>query len=331
MYIPENQLTNYLSTISTTFETNTAEAGLLFAAIELNLFNCFSEKPLSLEEVAKKIDVKKEPLLPLLNGLSLMGLLIKEDGYSLPEDYQPFLKKGGRFYIGEALLKFKWKIENLSNLSKIIKGEVSPKSHSIHDEISTSFYLDFVGEFNQPYIDMLTERLEKHFEDAKSFMDIGGGHGFYTQKVLEKHPHIEGHLFDLPHAVSYAEKLHKDKDYFSRLHLQKGDSRDIHFNKKFDVIMINDVLHYFTKEEKKSVIKNAFNALNKGGVLALTKFSFHEDLTPESSVFFALKNFLLTGAGYLCTDASLEITLKELGLKITKEQLDDNKTLYLLS
>ena len=43
--------------------------------------------------------------------------------------------------------------------------------------------------------------------------------------------------------------------------------------KKFDIIMINDLLHYFTKEEKKNVLKNAFSALNEGGVLALTKFS----------------------------------------------------------
>ena len=57
MFFPENELTNYLSKISTTFETNTAEAGLLFAAIELNLFNCFSEAPLSLEQVAKKLGV----------------------------------------------------------------------------------------------------------------------------------------------------------------------------------------------------------------------------------------------------------------------------------
>ena len=331
MFFPENELTNYLSKISTTFETNTAEAGLLFAAIELNLFNCFSESPLSLEQVAKKLGVKKERLLPLLNGLCLMGLLIKEEGFSLPEDYFPFLKKGGRFYIGDALLRFKWNIENLSNLSKIIKGEVSAKGHDVHDEISTAFYLDFVGEFNRPYIEMVTERLEKHFESAKTVLDIGGGHGFYTQKALENHPHLEGHLFDLPHAISYAKKLHEGKDYFSRLHLLKGDSREAHFEKKFDIIMINDLLHYFTKEEKKNVLKNAFDALNEDGVLALTKFSFNEDLTPESSVFFSIKNFLLTGAGYLGTDESLEETLEELGMKITKEKMDDNKTLYLLS
>jgi ubiquinone/menaquinone biosynthesis C-methylase UbiE len=331
MFFPENELTSYLSTISTTFETNTAEAGLLFAAIELNLFDCFSESPLGLEQIAKKLKVKEEPLLPLLNGLCLMNLLIKEEKFSLPEGYYPFLKKDGQFYIGDALLKFKWKIENLSNLSKIIKGEVKAKGHDVHDKISTAFYLDFVGEFNRPYIEMVAERLEKHFENAKTVLDIGGGHGFYTQKALEKHPHLEGHLFDLPHAISYAKNLHKDKDYFSRLHLLKGDSREVNFDKKFDVIMINDLLHYFSKEEKKKVLKNALNALNEGGVLALTKFSFHEDLTPESSVFFSLKNFLLTGSGYLCTDESLEMILKELGIKITKEKMDDNKTLYLLN
>ena len=169
MFFPENELTNYLSKISTTFEVNTAEAGLLFAAIELDIFDCFSRDPLTLEQLAKKINVKKERLLPLLNGLSIMGLLIKEDGFSFPEEYFPFLKKGGRFYIGKALLRFKWTIENLSNLSKIIKGEVKAKGHDVHDEISTAFYLDFVREFNKPYIEMMASRLDEYFKNAKIF------------------------------------------------------------------------------------------------------------------------------------------------------------------
>ena len=95
--------------------------------------------------------------------------------------------------------------------------------------------------------------------------------------------------------------------------------------------MMNDLLHYFTAEEKKDVLKKALVALNEGGLLAVTKFSFNEDLTPESSVFFSIKNFLLTGSGYLCTDESLEKILRELDAKVVKEKLDENKTLYLLS
>ena len=331
MFFPENELTNYLSKISTTFEVNTAEAGLLFAAIELDIFDCFSRDPLTLEQLAKKINVKKERLLPLLNGLSIMGLLIKEDGFSFPEEYFPFLKKGGRFYIGKALLRFKWTIENLSNLSKIIKGEVKAKGHDVHDEISTAFYLDFVREFNKPYIEMMASRLDEYFKNAKTVLDIGGGHGLYTQKALKKYPHLEGTLLDLPHAIDYAKNLHSDEDYFSRLNLSKGDSRKADIEKKYDVIMMNDLLHYFTAEEKKDVLKKALVALNEGGLLAVTKFSFNEDLTPESSVFFSIKNFLLTGSGYLCTDESLEKILRELDAKVVKEKLDENKTLYLLS
>ncbi|MEC8624601.1 MAG: class I SAM-dependent methyltransferase [Bdellovibrionota bacterium] len=331
MFFPENELTNYLSKISTTFEVNTAEAGLLFAAIELDLFESFSKDPLTLEQIAKKIDVKKERLLPLLNGLCIMGLLIKDEGFSFPEEYFPFLKKGGRFYIGKALLRFKWTIENLSNLSKIIKGEVEVKGHDVHDEISTAFYLDFVREFNKPYIKIMASRLKEYFKNAKTLLDIGGGHGLYTQKALKNHPHLEGTLLDLPHAIDYAQNLHADKDYFSRLHLLKGDSREVKIEKKYDVITMNDLLHYFTEDEKKDLIKKALGALNEGGVLAITKFSFNEDLTPESSVFFSIKNFLLTGSGYLCTDESLEKIIEELGVKIVKEKLDENKTLYLLS
>ena len=331
MFFPENELTNYLSKISTTFEANTAEAGLLFAAIELDLFDSFSKDPLTLEHIAKKINVKKERLLPLLNGLCIMGLLIKDEGFSFPEEYFPFLKKDGRFYIGKALLRFKWTIENLSNLSKIIKGEVEVKGHDVHDEISTAFYLDFVRDFNKPYIEIMSLRLEEYFKNAKTLLDIGGGHGLYTQKALKENPLLEGTLLDLPHAIDYAQNLHTGKDYFSRLHLLKGDSREVKIEKKYDVITMNDLLHYFTEDEKKDLIKKALGALNEGGVLAITKFSFNEDLTPESSVFFSIKNFLLTGSGYLCTDESLERIIEELGVNIIKEKLDQNKTLYLLS
>ncbi|MEC7181481.1 MAG: class I SAM-dependent methyltransferase, partial [Bdellovibrionota bacterium] len=248
-----------------------------------------------------------------------------------PEEYFPFLKKGGRFYIGKALLRFKWTIENLSNLSKIIKGEVEVKGHDVHDEISTAFYLDFVREFNKPYIKIMASRLKENFKNAKTLLDIGGGHGLYTQKALKEHPHLQGTLLDLPHAIDYAQNLHTDKDYFSRLHLLKGDSREVNIEKKYDVITMNDLLHYFTEDEKKDLIKKALGALNEGGVLAITKFSLNEDLTPESSVFFSIKNFLLTGSGYLCTDESLEKIIEELGVKIVKEKLDENKTLYLLS
>jgi 2-polyprenyl-3-methyl-5-hydroxy-6-metoxy-1,4-benzoquinol methylase len=99
-----------------------------------------------------------------------------------------------------------------------------------------------------------------------SVLDLGCGYGFlsYLLHFTSKDRQITGVDFDL-------EKITVAQHGYSRgvqLHFQWADitSYDI---KKFDTIIINDVLHYLQPDQQESLLKKCFEGLNPGGLLLI--------------------------------------------------------------
>jgi hypothetical protein len=67
------------------------------------------------------------------------------------------------------------------------------------------------------------------FSQFNTIIDIGGGQGMLLSSILKNNPHVQGVLFDLPHAIQSAKESANVKgednvhDIFSRCKLIEGD------------------------------------------------------------------------------------------------------------
>ncbi|WP_413999267.1 class I SAM-dependent methyltransferase [Flavobacterium sp. W1B] len=98
-----------------------------------------------------------------------------------------------------------------------------------------------------------------------SILDLGCGRGWLTN-LLSKYGDITG-LEPIKPVVEYARKL------FSEINFICGTTKDLlkkGENKKFDLIVVSEVIEHIADNKKKEFVKDIFKLLNNGGYLIVT-------------------------------------------------------------
>jgi 1-acyl-sn-glycerol-3-phosphate acyltransferase len=211
--------------------------------------------------------------------LDILPLLLHGAGHSVPK---------GDFYVqaGQLTMKFLPAIaagdlrfgatytERTKSISRYFKEEHA----KLAAEIETPYYYRHKLISNFLYKGPVLEwylriklKLENYYlgyhtlvPRNASVLDLGCGYGFlsYMLHFSSKERQITGVDFDL-------EKITVAHHGYSRgeqLRFERADitSYDI---KKFDTIIINDVLHYLQPDQQESLLKKCFEGLNPGGLI----------------------------------------------------------------
>jgi 2-polyprenyl-3-methyl-5-hydroxy-6-metoxy-1,4-benzoquinol methylase len=131
--------------------------------------------------------------------------------------------------------------------------------------------------------------------------------------------HLNITIMDLAPTIEYA-KRDKELSSNTAIKFEVGDARRLDKVAEYDVIMINDLLHSFGRDDKRNIIVNASRALKENGVLCISKFSLSDRYTrgDENSYTFSLKMFLKSEEGYLAKDSEIVHMLVECGLRISE-------------
>ena len=102
--------------------------------------------------------------------------------------------------------------------------------------------------------------------DRKKILDIGCGYGYFDLFLHLKNPNR------LIIAMDYdEEKIEIAANVYNKtekLQFLSGDIRQVHFEEQ-DVIFLNDVLHYLSKEEQDSILNQCFEELNPDGIIII--------------------------------------------------------------
>jgi len=140
------------------------------------------------------------------------------------------------------------------------------------------------GEFQRTLELMENARI---FENVRSFIDIGGGHGIFSIGFVKTHPDLRGCIMDLPEVVPITRKFIKAYGLEDKLKVIEGDAtRDI--PGKYDLAFSSDILPY--GREAISIFKNVYKALSEKGVFVM------KDMVPKadwSESFYQLVHMAL--------------------------------------
>ena len=98
--------------------------------------------------------------------------------------------------------------------------------------------------------------------DVQSLLDIGCGHGGYLRKLhgLEPNWHLKG--IDLEESV-IQEAIERDDD--GSIHFEVADFMDWESDEQFDVVMMNNMLYYFSPEQRIDLLERMRARLEEGG------------------------------------------------------------------
>jgi len=243
---------------------------LLKHAINFKVFNYLS-KPISAEEVARKLDTKPELTSHLLDMLVVLEMLTKGDGKYLNTPLaEEYLMEGKPTYMGDmyTLMVDMWE-GAIAQLPQILKSGFPEKA---------------AGQaFSEDYWASLTNMNARHqravwpntalpiiielpeFSSFKRMLDLGGGGGIYTVALVARHPTLKAVVFDQPAVVEPTKKIISEYELQDRISFLAGNMIKDDFGKDYDLVWTSQTLN-LVADKLESVFERVYKSMNPGGV-----------------------------------------------------------------
>jgi ubiquinone/menaquinone biosynthesis C-methylase UbiE len=252
---------------------------VIYVAARLGIADLLSDRPKSLDELAKETGADRAALARLLAALVTTGICTRAEGerYALGET--------GTALIGDAHPSFKaWAILEGELLSKTWSGMLETimtgKTAAQLQGFDNSFDLmarapETVRVFNAAMAELTAlvtaDVLAAYdFSRISHLLDVGGGSGELIGAVIKRYGHIRGTVFDLPRCEEAATAHLAKLGVSDRAGFIAGD-----FFKSVpastDSIILKSIIHDWNDELSCTILQNCRRAMPEAGTLLLVE------------------------------------------------------------
>jgi precorrin-6B methylase 2 len=158
---------------------------------------------------------------------------------------------------------------------------------------------------------------EFDFTKYKTHCDVGGAGGYLAAQIAMNNEHMNCISFDLPPVEPVAMENIKMMGLSDRVLIKSGDflNEDL---PKADVITMGNILHDWGTQDKKMLIKKAYNALPKGGALVVIENIIDDNRSENAfGLMMSLNMNIETPEGFDFSAADFDSWAKECGFTQT--------------
>lgn len=301
----------------------------LLTGVNLGLFTLLANRNLSGEEIKNKLELSDRSHYDFLDTLVSLGFL-KRDGlretasYRNSEDAEIFLDKNKPSYVGGILEMANNRLYPIwNNLEDGLKtglpqNEIKTSGNSIFeelyaDETKLKEFLGAMGGIQMGNFMAFSHKFD--FSGYSTLCDIGGAGGYFAAQVVMNNNHMKCISFDLPPVTPVAEENIKNMGVENMVTVQSGDFFEVDFPHA-DVISMGNILHDWGTEDKKMLIKKAYDALPEGGSLVVIENIIDDDRSENAfGLMMSLNMLLETEKGYDFSSADFNVWAQEIGFK----------------
>ncbi len=154
------------------------------------------------------------------------------------------------------------------------------------------------------------------FSGVKTVADIAGGFGHILAGVLQKHPEMQGILFDLPSVIEGANKFLEKEGVADRVETAVGDFFES-VPVKADVYMLKYIIHDWDDEKSITILKNIAAEMPDDSRVLLIETIIPEGNDPHPGKIIDLE-MLVSPGGIERTAAEYDELLENAGLKLNR-------------
>jgi O-methyltransferase domain/Dimerisation domain len=300
----------------------------LLSAVELELFTELAKHPETLAELSARLGLHARSARDFLDALVALNLLERRDGtyYNTPST-DLFLDKRKPSYIGGVLEMANQRLYPFwSHLTIALRtgepqnelrsGDTNPfKLLYANPERLRSFLRAMTGISHGANL-----AIAKKFPWAsyKSAVDVGTAQGDLISQVALANRHIAGIGFDLPEVGPIFEDYVVANNLSGRVAFRPGSFWDSPIPPA-DVVMMGHILHDWNLDQKKILIRKAYDALPSGGALLIYESIIDDDRSRNAfGLLMSLNMLIETPGGFDYTGADCIGWLEEAGFRNTR-------------
>jgi len=303
---------------------------VLLSAVEMGVFTELAKKAEDLETLRGRLGLHPRSARDFLDALTALGLLQRLEGrYSNASVTDLYLDKHKPSYIGGILemanqrLYGHWahltealRTGRQQNEAKDTADGVSPFEALYADPARLKVFLGAMTGFSRGANMAIARRLP--WSQYRTFADVGTAQGDLAVQVTLANPHLNGIGFDLAEVGPIFEEYTEQHGLSERLRFVSGNFfADPLPN--VDVITMGHILHDWNLEEKKMLLRKAYEALPPGGaVVAYDAIIDDERSSNAFGLMMSLNMLVETPGGFDYTGADGMGWMKEAGFRETR-------------
>jgi len=265
----------------------------LKAAIELDLFSAIGQEPATATELAARMGHPHRGVRMLADYLTILGFLIKEEGrYGLTSDSAAFLDRKSPAFLGESIEFFHAPdlMEGFNQLADTVRrGRKADAGTTKHDH---SVWVRF-ARVMAPLMFLpargAAELVPLDPTHDTRILDISASHGTYGIAFAEKSPRAHLVALDWEAVLVVATENARRAGLGDRFSTIAGNAFTVDLGRDYDVILVPNFLHHFSRTECVAFLRRAHEALRPGGRVVIVEFIPNEDrVTPPPAAGFSL-------------------------------------------
>jgi len=307
-------------------------AKVLLAANRLGLFTRLAGGSMSAEAIRAELGLGKRGLFDFLDTLVALGFLEREGfldsaTYRNSADTDAFLDRNKPGYIGGILEMANDRLYPFwSNLEESLRtGEPQNETREGGADLFERIYEDsarleqFVNAMSGAQAGAFIALAEAFdFTPFETLCDVGGASAALSIQVARRHEHMRCVSLDMPKVVAIARERIEAAGLADRV-----EARSVNFFEeplpKADLVTMGNILHDWGVEEKKLLIRKAFEALPEGGALVVVENIIDDDRRENVfGLLMSLNMLIETRQGFDFTGADFGRWAREAGFRRTE-------------
>lgn len=253
---------------------------VVHTAVDLGIIELVAEESLPEEEILSTLRLNPDFGARLIRALRVFGVLeetpagtvgLSPVGEYFTESHPESLRDVILYFYYPARLQV---LRHLPDIVSEGRPYGFPREHDMgvyeymqHDSEMAAYFNGFQTSNWGPKPEGILQTLSDYgLADVSTICDVGGGHGIVLSHLLREHPHLEGIVLDLPHAIEEQHRHWAPKlDVADRCTYMAGDMFEA--IPEADAYFLSSILHNWDDEDCITILENIHTAAPDSGRL----------------------------------------------------------------
>jgi len=259
---------------------------VLATAVDLRLFSRLPARGTTASDVASILGFHERPTRVFLNALVAMGLLarrgVKYVNTSLSRTY---LIEGRPHYYGDFIRMLD---RRLYDAYRHLEQSLRTNKPVTTDPAAGDLFRTLAKDPEMVRLFTMAmhasgaywaAQLSKSYDFSRHrlLLDVGGGSGVYAIAIARRHRRLRATVFDLLPVLAIAREKIREAGLESRIRTVAGDFFKDEWPTGADVILFSSILHDWSPDTSKKLLRKAAEILPTGGVVVVRELFMSDD------------------------------------------------------
>ena len=292
----------------------------MFAGLHIDVFTHLDGEPKTIEQIAELTEVPPNRVNTLMTALLSIGLVGRDEGrfFNSP-GAKAFLSKNSDYDFGDYM---RYQIDQqmypfLEQLNSVLDGSldadaVASYQHWMADPEQAALYSNAQHSGSLGPGRTIARLVD--LAGAKSLLDVGGGTGAMTIRLLQANPDLISTIIDFPNVSEIGWRFITEADMIDRVRYIPGNALEVDWPGEQDAILMSYLFSGVPGGEVPRLVQRAYDSLAPGGAYMVHDFMVENHRKgPPLAALWQLQHMAFTPDAHSVTAAEVKKEMEKAG------------------